>query len=118
RPRTGAETSDRPLWRSTRARPGEIRPSHAGLSERDRHARATREGPHVNVVDSSAWLEYFADGPNAKAFALAIEKTAELLVPSLVLFEVFKRVLLQRNESAALEAVAIMQQAHVIDLDG
>ena len=72
----------------------------------------------MNVVDSSAWLEYFADGPNAKQFAAAIEKTAELLVPSLVLFEVFKRILQQRDEDAALQAVALMQQARVIDLDG
>ena len=72
----------------------------------------------MNVVDSSAWLEYFADGPNAKQFAAAIEKTAKLLVPSLVVFEVFKRILQQRDEGAALQAVALMQQARVIDLDG
>jgi toxin FitB len=71
----------------------------------------------MNVVDSSAWLEYFANGPNAEFFAPAIEKTTELLVPSLTLFEVFKRVLQQRNEDSALQAVAVMQQGIVIDLD-
>ncbi len=71
----------------------------------------------MNVVDSSAWLEYFANGPNAGVFAPAIEKTSQLLVPALVLFEVFKRVLVQRDESAALQAVAVMQQARVVDLD-
>ena len=71
----------------------------------------------MNVVDSSAWLEYFANGPNAGFFAPAIEKTTDLLVPSLTLFEVFKRILLQRDEGAALQAVAVMQQARVIDLD-
>ena len=71
----------------------------------------------MNVVDSSAWLEYFANGPNAGAFAPPIEKTADLLVPALVLFEVFKRVLTQRDEGAALQAVAVMQQAQVVDLD-
>lgn len=72
----------------------------------------------MNVVDSSAWLEYFADGPNAATFAPAIEHTAKLLVPSLCLFEVFKRVLQQRGEGPALQAVALMQQGTVVDLDG
>jgi toxin FitB len=71
----------------------------------------------MNVVDSSAWLEYFANGPNASFFALAIENTAELLVPSMTLCEVFKRVLQQRGEGDALQAVAVMQQGRVVDLD-
>ncbi len=71
----------------------------------------------MNVVDSSAWLEYFANGPNASFFAPAIERTEELLVPSLVLYEVFKRVLQQRDEDHALQAVAVMQQGVVVDLD-
>jgi predicted nucleic acid-binding protein len=47
----------------------------------------------MNVVDSSAWLEYFADGPNAKHFARIIETPADLLVPTITLLEVFKRVI-------------------------
>jgi toxin FitB len=71
----------------------------------------------VNVVDSSAWLEYFANGPNAGFFAPAIEKTSDLVVPSITLYEVFKRVLQQRDEGAALQAVALMQQGNVVDFD-
>lgn len=71
----------------------------------------------MNVVDSSAWLEYFADGPNASYFAAAAERTRDLLVPSLTIYEVFKRVLQQRDEGAALRAVAVMQQGTVVDLD-
>ncbi len=71
----------------------------------------------MNVVDSSAWLEYFADGPNAKHFAAAIEKPDALLVPSITLLEVFKRVVQQRDESAALQCVAVMQQGRVVALD-
>jgi toxin FitB len=70
----------------------------------------------VNVVDSSGWLEYFADGPNAAFFARPIEATRELLVPTLSLYEVFKRVLQQRGEDQALQAVALMQQGQVVDL--
>jgi len=71
----------------------------------------------MNVVDSSGWLEYFAAGRNAGFFARAIEKPAGLLVPTLSLFEVFKRVLHHRDETGALHAVALMQQGHVVDLD-
>ncbi len=70
----------------------------------------------MNVVDSSGWLEFFADGPNARFFAPAIGLPAELVVPTLSLFEVFKRVLQQRDETAALRAIALMQQGAVVDL--
>ena len=75
----------------------------------------------MNVVDSSGWLEYFADGPNADFFAAPIEASAELfsapmLVPTVSLYEVFKRVLQQRSENAALQAIALMQQGTVIEL--
>jgi predicted nucleic acid-binding protein len=71
----------------------------------------------VNIVDSSGWLEYFAEGPNAAAFAKPIEATASLLVPTLSLFEVFKRVCQQRDEDEALRAIAVMEQGQVVDLD-
>jgi predicted nucleic acid-binding protein len=71
----------------------------------------------MNVVDSSAWLEYFSDGPNAQAFAKPIEATRSLLVPSLSLFEVFKRVSQQRGEDDGLRAIAVMEQGTVVDLD-
>lgn len=71
----------------------------------------------MNVVDSSGWLEYLADGPNADFFAQAIEAVTDLAVPTLSLYEVFKRVLQQRGEGDALQAVAIMIQGNVIDLN-
>jgi toxin FitB len=71
----------------------------------------------MNVVDSSAWLEYLAAGSNAGYFAEAIENTAELLVPTLILYEVFKRIVQQRSENEALQVVAAMQQGKVADLD-
>lgn len=71
----------------------------------------------MNVVDSSGWLEYFADGPNAVRFAPSIQNTRELIVPTLSLYEVFKRVLQQRGETEALRAIALMQQGRVVDLN-
>ncbi len=71
----------------------------------------------MNLVDSCGWLEYLADGPNAAFFAPAVENADVLLVPTLCILEVFKRVLQQRGEDAALQAAALMQQGQVIDLD-
>lgn len=70
----------------------------------------------MNLVDSSGWLEYFADGKNAGFFAPAIENTKLLMVASINCYEVFKRIAQQRDENAAMQAVAVMQQGTVVDL--
>lgn len=71
----------------------------------------------MNVVDSSAWLEYFAGASNATHFASVIEAPVELLVPSITLLEVFKKISQQHDSLIALKYVALMQQATVINLD-
>jgi len=71
----------------------------------------------MNVVDSSGWLEYFADEVNAGFFAPAVEDVDELVVPSISILEVFKRVLQQRGEGDALKAVAQIQLGKVAELD-
>ena len=72
----------------------------------------------MNVVDSSGWLEYFINGQNAAFFASIIEKAAgQVLVPTISLFEVFKHVLIEKNQDDALEAIALMKEGHVVDLD-
>lgn len=71
----------------------------------------------MNVVDSSAWLEYFAGGHHAGRFAAAIESSENLLVPSIVLLEVTRRVMQQRGEDAALQAAALLHQGEIVALD-
>ena len=71
----------------------------------------------MNVVDSSAWLEYLAAGPNAAFFADAIENVSELVVPTISIYEVFKRIVQQRSENEALQVVAVMQQGRVSEMD-
>ncbi len=63
----------------------------------------------MNLVDSSGWLEFFADGPNAEFFATPLENIDELVVPTISIYEVFKSILRQRDESAGLQAVALMK---------
>ena len=71
----------------------------------------------MNVVDSSAWLSYFAGDENAATFAMPIEAIEVLLVPSITLTEVFKCIMRQRSEDVALEAVAYMKQGNVVPLE-
>ncbi|GAN33169.1 MAG: type II toxin-antitoxin system VapC family toxin [Candidatus Brocadia sp. AMX2] len=71
----------------------------------------------MNLVDSCGWLEYFADGPNADFFTPPIEDTKNLIVPTICIYEVFKRVYQQRGEGAALQAIALMHQGKIISLD-
>lgn len=71
----------------------------------------------ANAVDSSAWLEYFLDTPAAAAFAPAIEDTGRLVVPVIVLCEVFRKVLRGHGEPAALQVAARMQQGLLVELD-
>jgi toxin FitB len=70
----------------------------------------------VNVVDSCGWLEYFGDGRNAEFFAAPLSDAPGLLVPAISIYEVFKRVLVDRGEGAALQAAALMQQGEVVEL--
>ena len=71
----------------------------------------------MNLVDSSGWMEYFADGSNAGFFAPAIEDAEGLLVSTINLYEVFKRVLQQRDEDSALKAIAVMGQGRIVPVD-
>jgi len=71
----------------------------------------------MNVVDSCGWLEYFADDPNADFFRGPVEDVDHLVVPTICLFEVFKRTLAQKDETEAFRAVAQMTTGWVVDLD-
>jgi predicted nucleic acid-binding protein len=70
----------------------------------------------MNIVDSSGWLEYYANGKNAGFYEPAITSIEDLVVPTITMYEVFKRVLQQRDETQALLSIAIMQQGNIVDL--
>ena len=71
----------------------------------------------MNVVDSSGWLEYFARGANTSFFKPVIQNTDALIVPTICLYEVYKRIATQRDEEEALSAMAWMATAQVCDLN-
>ena len=70
----------------------------------------------MNLVDSSGWLEYLADGRNADFFNESLNDLERLIVPTICLYEVFKVILRERGENAALQATALMRQAKTVDL--
>ena len=70
----------------------------------------------MNLVDSSGWLEYFADGPLAGKFSAPLKDTENIIVPTICLYEVFKVVLRERNEDEAFQSIALMSQGKVIEL--
>ena len=71
----------------------------------------------MNLVDSSGWLEYFAGGTNADFFEEAILNTSELLVSTINIYEVYKKILTENNETSAMEAVSYMNQGNTVNVD-
>jgi toxin FitB len=71
----------------------------------------------MNVVDSSGWLEYFAGGSNADFFAPAIEDESHLVVPTICIFEVFKRLSQQRGKEQALQAMGFLYRGQLVELN-
>ena len=71
----------------------------------------------MNLVDSSGWIAYFSGSKNAVFFAKALEDTKRLVVPTICIYEVFKKILNDKDKDAALQAVAVMQKGLVVDLD-
>ena len=70
----------------------------------------------MNIVDSSGWLAYFADEPNANYFLTPLNDTASLVVPTVTIYEVFKVVLRESSENEALQAAVAMRKGTVVDL--
>ena len=70
----------------------------------------------MNVVDSSGWLEYFSAGPNANFFVPAIKDTAQLIVPVICVYEVFKRILQQQGLGVAETNIADLYNGELVNL--
>jgi predicted nucleic acid-binding protein len=71
----------------------------------------------LNVVDSSGWLEYFMGSSRAELFAPAIEDTPNLIVPTISIYEIFKKLLRDTSEDDALKAISVMHGGRIVDLD-
>ncbi len=70
----------------------------------------------MTLVDSSGWIEHLTDGPLADAYAEYVS-APDLLVPSIVLYEVYKLLCREISEQVALEAAARLKSARLVPLD-
>lgn len=68
------------------------------------------------VLDSSGWIEFFADGPHAGEFAAHLRRPANIITPAVAIYEVYKWIKRERSEDEALEAVATMRKTMTADL--
>ncbi len=68
------------------------------------------------VLDSSGWLEFFGDGQFADEYAARLKQPAQILTPTVALYEVYKWIKRERSEEDALAAVAAMQKTRVVPL--
>jgi predicted nucleic acid-binding protein len=70
------------------------------------------------LIDSYGWIEYFGEGPLANSYAAFIEKADEkgTVTPTIVVYEVYKKIKSVRGEEKALEAYAQMSRTKIVDL--
>lgn len=68
------------------------------------------------VIDSSGWIEFFADGPHAEEFAARLRSPNSVLTPTIALYEVYKWIKRERSEEEALQAVATMKKTRIVEL--
>ena len=68
------------------------------------------------VIDSSGWIEFFADGPHAEEFAAKLRNPASVLTSTIAIYEVYKWIKRERSEEEALQAVAAMKKTRIVAL--
>ena len=68
------------------------------------------------VIDSSGWIEFFADGPHAEEFAARLRNPGSVLTPTIAIYEVYKWIKRERSEEDALQAVATMKRTRIVEL--
>lgn len=71
----------------------------------------------MNLIDSSAWIAYFTGEKNAKYFRKAINDRENLIVPSIVIYEVFKKILQEKGKDTAIKYAGHLCEGKIIGLD-
>jgi predicted nucleic acid-binding protein len=75
------------------------------------------KGSELFLVDSSGWVEFLGDGPLADKFAPYFEHEERLLVPVIVLYEVYKKLLSTQGSTAADRLLSAALRARVVPID-
>ncbi len=69
------------------------------------------------IFDSSCWIEYFAGSENCESYSNEIIKTEKIILPSIIIYEVFKKILIESNEDAAISLIGHLRECEIIDID-
>jgi len=69
------------------------------------------------IIDTSGWLEYFTGGTNSKFFSTPIKNNSKIIVPTIILYELWKKISRERGEDKAVELVAQLKRYDIIPLD-
>ncbi len=71
----------------------------------------------MTIIDTSGWLEYFTSGPNSDFFSTAIKKDPNIIVPTIILYELWKKISREKGEDKAIELVAQLKRYEIVPLD-
>src|SRR5713226_591581 len=77
----------------------------------------TPNGSEQTLVDSSGWLEYITADTKSQLFAPYLESEYPILVPTIVLYEVRKILLLRHTKLLADTFVSTALRHNVVPLD-
>ncbi|MEW6087869.1 MAG: type II toxin-antitoxin system VapC family toxin [bacterium] len=70
------------------------------------------------IIDSSGWLEYFSDGKSADFFAeVILNKTSTIIIPVIIIYEIFKKILVEADEDRALQVIAVFKNYQIENID-
>jgi len=76
-----------------------------------------RSASELYVVDSSGWLEYMTDESKAHAFGHYLENEAAVIVPSLVIYEVYRQLAKHRGRLVADRFLSQALYRRVVPID-
>jgi len=68
------------------------------------------------IIDSSGWIEYFTDGPLSAEYAKYLKDFTKIVTPTIILYEVYKKVRKERTEEDALLAVSLLSRTSIVPL--
>jgi predicted nucleic acid-binding protein len=71
----------------------------------------------MTIIDTSGWLEYFTGGPNSDFFSTAIKKDPNIIIPTIILYELWKKISREKGEDKAIELVAQLKRYEIVPLD-
>jgi predicted nucleic acid-binding protein len=71
----------------------------------------------MNLIDSSGWIEWFSEGPQSATYAKYLRDPSQIVTPTVVIYEVYKKIKRERTEEEALLAVSLMKKTTIVPLE-